>query len=99
MASRQEMNTRTRILQEATGAINKERQDSYGSPSESFKKIAALWSAYKGMDFTATDVALMMALVKVARLSRSANHTDSWIDLAGYAGLGAEVAPAGTKEI
>ena len=39
-----------------------------------------------------SDVAIIMALVKIARLAASPGHEDSWIDLAGYAALGAEIA-------
>jgi hypothetical protein len=37
------------------------------------------------VDIEATDAAMMMILVKVARLMESPNHTDSYVDLAGYA--------------
>jgi len=36
------------------------------------------------------DVALMMALLKIARLKGNPIHGDSWVDLAGYAACGAE---------
>lgn len=41
----------------------------------------------------AHDVALMMDLMKTARLVSNPSHYDSWVDKAGYAGCGAEVAP------
>ena len=40
-------------------------------------------------------VALMMALLKVARLIKSPEHLDSWVDLAGYAACGGEIAGGG----
>jgi hypothetical protein len=33
-----------------------------------------------------------MALVKIARLANSPDHMDSWIDIAGYAACGGEIA-------
>jgi hypothetical protein len=40
------------------------------------------------------DVAILMALMKVARLIESPGHEDSWTDLAGYAACGARCAIA-----
>ena len=54
--------------------------------------VCGLWRSYKGVDFTATDVAMMMALLKIARI-RGGNATeDSFVDLAGYAACGGEIA-------
>jgi hypothetical protein len=39
-----------------------------------------------------TDVAVMLALLKVARIKQNPNHTDNWIDIAGYAACGGEIA-------
>lgn len=32
-----------------------------------------------------------MTWVKMARLAKNPSHQDSWIDIAGYAGLGGEI--------
>jgi len=32
-----------------------------------------------------------MIWVKMARLAKTPSHQDSWIDIAGYAGLGGEI--------
>lgn len=45
---------------------------------------------YLTRGFTPTDVALMLAMVKMARLANDPSHKDSWIDIAGYAACGAE---------
>jgi len=47
-----------------------------------------------GIDATVTpvDVAIMSALIKVARLIESPGHRDSWLDLAGYAACGYQCA-------
>jgi len=42
--------------------------------------------------FRPTDVAQMMVLMKIARLENSPTHMDSWIDVAGYAACGGELA-------
>jgi hypothetical protein len=74
----------TNILQEAEAAVFGPRQDSYGHPCDNFGHTAALWSAYKGVEFDAEDVALMMVLVKLSRL-KNGYHRDSVVDIAGYA--------------
>lgn len=85
------MTTRTDILETANQIVNAERQDNYGSPEQNFGRIAAFWTAYKGVKFSMEDVAAMMGLVKIARIATTPDHIDSWVDLAGYAGCGGEV--------
>lgn len=88
--TKKEESVRASVLNEANRIVNGERANTYGGPEDSFKTIAALWGAYKGTQYTAADVAIMLALLKVARLRNSPNHRDSWVDLAGYAACGAE---------
>lgn len=85
---------RRQLLEEAADAIDKDRNDTYGGPEQSFKKIAALWNTYLDTTrITPHDVAAMMALLKVARISGAkGSHKDSWLDLAGYAACGWECA-------
>jgi hypothetical protein len=82
------------LLGEVGGLVNGPRADVYGHPSDNFRRIAALWTAYLDGKtvITPVDAALMQALIKVARLRQSSTHRDSWLDLAGYAGAGWEVA-------
>jgi len=91
---------RQQTLDAASAAVG-ERPKSYGSPEQNFDRIAALWNAYlngKASDpkqpVGATDVAIMLALMKIARLEENPSHADSWVDLAGYAACGAEVSTA-----
>ena len=84
---------RADVLDEAKRIVTGDRENSYGGPEESFGKIARLWSAYLGEDIGPQDVAVMMVLLKVARLTGSEYLSmDSWIDIAGYAACGAEIA-------
>lgn len=84
-------NTRAYILREAERCVCGHREQDYGSPEDNFKIIAHLWSAYLDHSVTPLDVAMMMSLLKVARI-RSGNGTmDSFIDLAGYAACGGEI--------
>ena len=85
--------TRSEILQKAKTVVTGERQQNYGTPEDNFKRIASLWNAYKGNNlFDAVDVAMMMALLKIARISTGTQTEDSFIDLAGYAACGGEIA-------
>lgn len=89
---------RREILDDAMHLTSNDRNKDYGDPADNFAAIANMWSAYKGIVFTAHDVAAMMVLVKVARLSTSPAKRDNWVDIAGYAALGGEVAPY-TEEV
>lgn len=61
------------------------RQDAYGHPKVNFGRLAQMWSAYKGVEFTPADVAIMFILHKAARLAQDPTHRDSRLDLLGYA--------------
>lgn len=82
---------RTNFLNQVGAAINGQREDDYGAPEKNLQRIASLWSTYLGTIVRPADVAAMMALLKIARLSQSLDHKDSWLDLAGYAAIGAEI--------
>lgn len=83
---------REQTLDSAKECVCKNRNDEYGEPEDSFGTIARLWSACMGKEFTPSDVALMLGMVKIARLAANSGHRDSWVDLAGYAACGAECA-------
>lgn len=83
--------TRAEILDKAKKCVCGQRENEYGSPEDNFLTIAKLWSAYKDVDFSANDVAMMMALLKIARIRTGTATEDSFVDLAGYAACGAEI--------
>lgn len=78
-------------LKAAAECVCGSREEDYGSPEDNFAVIAALWAAYTGADVTPKDVAMMMALLKIAR-AKAGSKPDTYIDLAGYAACGAEIA-------
>ena len=90
--------TRKRVLREAEKCVCGKREQDYGTPEDSFQKIAALWTAYMSNNsivdtvFSASDVAAMMALLKIARISENPQHMDSWVDGCGYLACGGEIA-------
>jgi hypothetical protein len=82
---------RAEILDTAKKYVTKDRAASHGNMESNFNRIGALWSAHLGVTVTETDVALMMALLKIARAGSNPAHADNWIDMAGYAACGGEV--------
>lgn len=90
------LTNRSTILDQAKTLINGDRAQQYGDARDTHKRIAQMWNAVVPgcNDISVTDVALMMVCVKVIRATRTPSKADSWIDIAGYAALGAEFASA-----
>ena len=86
---------RESILDTAKIYVTKDRAATHGDLEDSFGHTAKLWSTHLGIDVSAVDVTILMALLKVARLKTSPTHADNWIDLAGYAACGGEIATRG----
>jgi hypothetical protein len=82
---------RGEILQEAARLTAKDRQKTYGDPTVNHSRIADLWTTYLGQQITPQQVAICMALVKVARLMETESE-DSFVDLAAYAAIAGEIA-------
>jgi hypothetical protein len=96
--------TRSEILAEAERCVCTDREQQYGTPENNFKLIAHLWEPYlkakcvlPNIDICINpeDVAVMMALLKIARIATGAPKADNYIDLAGYAVCAGEIATEG----
>ena len=88
------------ILREAIALINGNRHEDYGDAQSNFQHMADLVNLIiKKADgkLSASDMALVMIQVKIARLQETPDHEDSWTDIAGYAALGAQVAITGPE--
>lgn len=83
--------TREECLKKAQECVCGQREQDYGTPESNFGLIANLWSGYLGQDIKPQDVAMMMALLKIARIKNGGGTGDSFVDLAGYAACGAEI--------
>lgn len=84
---------RADILATASEYVTIDRATTHGDAEDNFRRIAELWNAYLGVDdITTIDVAVMLALLKVARIRSNPTHADNWIDIAGYAACGGEIA-------
>lgn len=84
-------------LKAAAECVCGSREEDYGSPEDNFAVIAGLWTAYTGTDVTPKDVAMMMALLKIAR-AKAGSKPDTYVDLAGYAACGAEISARDPKQ-
>jgi len=93
-----EQNIRGKILAEVEGIINGKRNHDYGDPLEDFTTTAAFWQTYLtrimerrgALELLPHDVAAMMMLLKLARLTWTPDEKDHWKDAVGYGALGWE---------
>lgn len=83
--------TRQEFLNLVEQTVCGNREQAHGNPTGTFKRIAALWSVYLGLNLTPSDIAHLMILFKIARLMGNAKHNDSLIDIAGYAACASEI--------
>lgn len=90
---------RATILDTAKRLITGDREQEHGSPRETFTRIADLWSGYLGYTVSPADVAVMMGLLKAARLRKNPGSGDGWVDACGYFALGGELADAQTEPL
>jgi hypothetical protein len=78
------------LLEHAAGIVTRRRRE-YGDPTLLFGQIAQRWSLTLGVDVTAAQAVACMIDLKLARLAHDPGHGDSISDIAGYAGVLAEV--------
>lgn len=70
---------RSEFINTVSKIVNESRVSEYGKPEDSFANIASFWSAYLDTDISKEDVAIMMALLKIARIKANIKHIDSWL--------------------
>ena len=86
------------LLDEAKKLIGGDRQEDYGDKLKNHQNIADFWSVFLQKKITAHDVAICMALVKVARLMNQ-HKKDSYLDMAAYAAIAGEIEARTDKDI
>lgn len=87
------------LLKKAAAIVCGERDEQYGGPEDTFEEIARLWSDWLDVSIGAEDVAVLMILMKTARVKTSRyKSSDSWVDIAGYAACGSEIALGASDE-
>ena len=90
------MITKECLSQAITLSAN-DRQKDYGDKVDNHNNIARLWSAYLDTDIKAHDVAIMMALLKMARTKLGAVSKDTYIDMSAYSSIAGEIKFGGEK--
>lgn len=97
-------NSRTAVLETATRAVNHERNNTYGPPTQDFRRTAQLLTALgftqisddgEIHDIQSHHIAMIMIALKLSRATWSPEHFDHWVDIAGYAGCGYECVAEG----
>jgi hypothetical protein len=84
-------NLRSECLDDAMQLLTGDRNIDYGEPIENFERVADGWSIILGKYIAPHQVALCMAWLKIARLTATPDHKDSYTDAAGYIALGWEL--------
>jgi len=79
------------LLKEAEKVLGN-RGKHYGPPHSLFENVARRWSLTLGKDVSVEQVIMCMIDLKLARLNNSPTHSDSMIDVAGYAAILSEIA-------
>lgn len=96
------MTARKELLLDSADLVDGARNAEYGEPISDFTCQSDLWQAYLartmevrgGLDIRPHDVAVLMTLTKCARIAESPGKRDHWVDIAGYAACGWDVAGA-----
>ena len=83
--------TRGQVLDTAKEYVTKDRAADHGNMEDNFNTIGKYWSVHLGVDVSATDVAVMMTLLKAARIKSNPSHPDNWVDACGYMACGGEI--------
>lgn len=83
---------RADILDTALKAVTVDRAATHGKAEDTFGSIAAVWSARLGIEITSAQVAIMLIDLKTCRAWSNPSHADNWVDMAGYAACGGELA-------
>ena len=84
------------ILQSATD-LYQERGVHYGHPSDNMQRAARLISAYLGMPVEDYQVAVILALVKIARSIEDSQQIDTWVDSCSYLAIAGMLSTEGNE--
>lgn len=81
------------ILLEAAETV-RQRGERYGDCTDVLGSTMDMFEVYlrlKGGKYEAHDTAVFNIIQKLVRIGSGQSHQDNWVDIAGYAALGAEV--------
>jgi hypothetical protein len=85
------------FLEDAIELIGLRGQD-YGHPAINHMRIAQMWSAYLDAPIGPEQVAMCMALVKIARSVESPNRADNYSDGVAYMAMSGMMAKMDWEE-
>lgn len=84
-------------LETALELVTGDRAEQHGDMHEVHETTAALWNVYIGHYYDAKDVAIMLALLKVAREKCTPGNPDNLVDFCGYGAIAAELSEVPSK--
>lgn len=79
------------ILQDAANMIEVDRHEQHGKVEKCHGEISKLWSWWGGWAQDSHDVAIQMALLKIARIKTGGYNRDCYVDAAAYLALAAQL--------
>ena len=88
------------LLTEAAELVSGPRAAQHGDMRDNHENISELWNAFLRIrrdptePLTASQAAIMMALVKIARTQTGDDNADDLRDAAGYCGIASELTDA-----
>ena len=69
-----------------------DRENEHGDMKDNLLTIASYWNVHLNIyHIGPQDVAVMMALLKIARISQKEKNLDNWVDACGYLSCGGEI--------
>ena len=83
---------RSEILEKSHQAVTMDRAATHGDVEDNFTSLGAIWSARLGVPISSHQVAIMLIDLKTVRAWGNPKHGDNWVDMAGYAACGGELA-------
>jgi len=83
--------TRSEILDTAKEYVTKDRAATHGDMESNLTTIAELWGVYLERHVDPADVAVMMTMLKIARIKSNPSNADNWVDSCGYMACGGEL--------
>ena len=87
----QKQYTARELLNDAAEVIA-ERSRTHGHYDITLLRTAKLWTDFLEREIDPTDVAICMALLKIARSMESRNNADNFLDLCSYAAIAGSLA-------
>jgi hypothetical protein len=76
-----------KVLLDAYALTEGDRHQQHGSAEKCHAEIAKLWTWWTGFQIDAHDVAMMMDLLKTARIKTGGANRDCYVDKCGYSAL------------